>query len=70
MGWRSVHILVFALVVGMCMDSRCMYSEEINKMSIINEEHESSSLVRKEDCNLEFTTDKVKCFTFIYVYEL
>jgi len=42
------------------MDGLCMYSEEINKESTINEEDESSSLVQKEDCYLEFTTDKVK----------
>jgi len=37
-----------------------MYSEKIKKESTINEKHESSSLVWKEDCYLEFTTDKVK----------
>jgi len=42
------------------MNSLCMYSKEMNKVSTINEEHESSSLVLEEDCNLEFTTDKVK----------
>jgi len=62
--WRPVHILVFfnewleCCVIG--MDGLCMYSEKINKESNINEEDESSSLVRKEDCYLEFTTDQVK----------
>jgi len=34
------------------MDSLCIYSEEVNKVS--------DSLVRKEDCILDFTIDKVK----------
>jgi len=64
MAWRPVHILFFfnkwleCYVTG--MDNMYMYSKEINKKSTINEEDESSSLVRKEDCYLEFTTDKVK----------
>ena len=63
MAWRPVHILVFfsewleCCVTG--MGGLCMYSEEINKESTINED-ESSSLVRKEDCYLELTTDQVK----------
>jgi len=42
------------------MDDLSKYSEEINKESTVNEEDESSFLVRKEDCYLEFTTDQVK----------
>jgi len=42
------------------MDNLCIYSEEVNKMSDINDEHESGFLVREEDCILDFTTDKVK----------
>jgi len=42
------------------IDSLCKYSEEVNKVSDINDEHESGSLVREEDCILNFTTDKVK----------
>ena len=52
------------------MDNLCIYSEEVNKMSDINDEHESGFLVREEDCILDFTTDKVKWFVFVYVYEM
>jgi len=41
------------------MDSLCIYSEKVNKMSNINYEHESGLLVWEEDCILDFTTDKV-----------
>jgi len=41
------------------MDSLCIYSEKVNKVSDINDKHESGSLVREEDCILDFTTDKV-----------
>jgi len=44
------------------MDSLCIYSEEVNKVS--------DSLVREEDCIPDFTTDKVKLFVFVYVYEM
>ena len=47
------------------MDSICLYSEEVNKVS---GEPESGSLVREEDCIINFTTDKVKCFVFVFVY--
>jgi len=42
------------------IDSLYINSEEVNKVSYINDEHENGSLVRKEDCILDFTTDKVK----------
>jgi len=49
------------------MDSLCLYSEEVNKVS---GELESGCLVREEDCIIDFTTDKVECFVFVYVYEM
>jgi len=42
------------------MDSLCRYLEEVNKVSDINDEHETGSLVREEDCILDFTTNEVK----------
>jgi len=47
------------------MDSLCLYSEEVNKVS---GELESGCFVREEDCIIDFTTDKVKCFVFVFVY--
>jgi len=41
------------------MDSLCIYSDKVNKVSDINDEHESGSFAREEDCILDFTTDKV-----------
>jgi len=42
------------------MDSLCRYSEEVNRVFDINDGHESSLVVREEDCILDFTTDEVK----------
>jgi len=42
------------------MDTLCRYSEEVDKVTNINNEHETSLLVREEDCILDFTTDEVK----------
>jgi len=42
------------------MDSFCRYSEEVNKVSNINEGHESGLVVREEDYTLDFTTNEVK----------
>jgi len=42
------------------MNTLCIYSEEVNKVYDINDEHESGSLVWKEDYILDFTIDKVK----------
>jgi len=42
------------------MNSLCRYSEEVNKVFDINDEHEISSLVQEEDCTLDFITDEVK----------
>jgi len=47
------------------MDSLCLYSEEVNKVS---GELESGCFVREEDCIIDFTTDKVKCFVFVFFY--
>ena len=52
------------------MNSLCIYSEKVNKVSDINHEHETGFLVREEDCILNFTTDEVKWFVFVYVYEM
>jgi len=45
------------------MDSLCLYSEEVNKVS---GELESGCLVREEDCIIDFRIDKVKCFVFVF----
>jgi len=47
------------------MDSLCLYSEEVKKVS---GELESGCLVQEEDCIIDFTTDKVKYFVFVFVY--
>ena len=47
------------------MDSLCLYSEEVNKVS---GELESGCSVREKDCIIDFTTDKVKFFVFVFVY--
>jgi len=41
------------------MDSLCRYLEEVNKVSDINDGHESGLVVWEEDCSLDFTTDEV-----------
>ena len=41
------------------MNSLFIYLEKVNKVSDTNDEHESGSLVREEDCILDFIIDKV-----------
>jgi len=56
-------ILFFYEVFKFCvtyMNSLCTYLEEVNKVSDINDGHESGLLVREEDCILDFTTNEVK----------
>jgi len=40
------------------MDSLCIYLPDVNKVSDINDEHETSLLVQEEDCILDFTTNE------------
>jgi len=42
------------------MDRVSRYSEEVNKVSDINQVHKSGLVVQEEECTIDFTTNDVK----------